>query len=160
MDRNGLGWLTGFNELMCRCGLSSNGVPGMDVVVDNFGKKVEAPLTLHGKIANIPAHKVEATVNSDGKGLLSVTGVVDEAMMFGPGLRLKTIYETVPDSNRLTIRDEVQNVSGRPMEMELLYHTNFGKPFLDAGSQLVLPIREVAPAIHGPPKTSRRGKSI
>ena len=66
-----------------------------------------------------------------------MSGVVDEAMMFGPGLRLKTTYETVPDSNRLTIRDEVQNVSGRPMEMELLYHTNFGKPFLEAGSQLV-----------------------
>lgn len=145
MDRNGLGWLTGFNELMCRCGLSSNGVPGMDVVIDNFGKKVEAPLTLHGKIANIPAHQVEAIVSTDGKGLLSVSGLVDEAMMFGPGLRLKTTYETVPDSNRLTIRDEVQNISGRPMEMELLYHTNFGKPFLEAGSQLALPIREVAP---------------
>ena len=55
-DRNGLGWLTGFNELLCRCGLSSNGAPGLDVIVDNTGQKTEAPLTLHGKIANIPAH--------------------------------------------------------------------------------------------------------
>jgi galactose mutarotase-like enzyme len=145
MDRNGLGWLTGFNELMCRCGLSSNGVPGLDAIVDNFGKKIESPLTLHGKIANIPAHHVEATVSNDGNGLLSVSGVVDEAMMFGPGLRLKTTYETVPNSNRLTIRDEIINVSGRPMEMELLYHTNFGKPFLGAGSRVVLPVREAAP---------------
>ena len=29
-DRNGLGWLNGFNELMCRCGLSFNGPPGTD----------------------------------------------------------------------------------------------------------------------------------
>jgi galactose mutarotase-like enzyme len=58
---------------------------------------------------------------------------------------LKTTYETVPGSNRLTIRDEVLNVAGRPMELELLYHTNLGRPFLDVGSRLVLPIREAAP---------------
>ena len=146
-DRNGLGWLAGFNELMCRCGLSSNGIPGLDVITDNTGHKTEAPLTLHGKIANTPAHRVEVAINTDGDGLLSVSGIVDEAMMFGTGLRLKTTCETAPSSNRLTIRDEVVNVSARPMEMQLLYHTNFGKPFLEAGSQLVLPFREVAPAI-------------
>jgi len=144
-DRNGLGWLAGFNELMCRCGLSSNGIPGLDVVTDNTGHKIEAPLTLHGKIANTPAHRVEVAVNTDGNGLLSVSGVVDETMMFGTGLQLKTTCETAPNSNRLTIRDEVVNVSSRPMEVQLLYHTNFGKPFLEQGSRLVLPFREVAP---------------
>jgi len=144
-DRNGLGWLTGFNELLCRCGLSSNGAPGLDVVVDNTGKKTEAPLTLHGKIANIPAHRVEAAVSTEGAGLLSVSGVVDETMMFGTALRLKTTYETAPNSNRLTIRDEVINLAAGPMELELLYHTNFGKPFLEKGASLVLPYREAAP---------------
>lgn len=144
-DRNGLGWLTGFNELLCRCGLSSNGGPGLDVIVDNTGQKTEAPLTLHGKIANTPADRVEVTVSTEGNGLLSVSGIVDETMLFGPCLRLKTTYETVPGSNRLTIRDEVLNVAGRPMELELLYHTNLGRPFLDVGSRLVLPIREAAP---------------
>ncbi len=144
-DRNGLGWLTGFNELLCRCGLSSNGAPGLDVIVDNTGQKTEAPLTLHGKIANIPAHSVEVAVSTEGNGLLSVSGTVDETMLFGPCLRLKTTYETVPGSNRLTIRDEVVNVAGRPMELELLYHTNLGKPFLESGARLVLPFREAAP---------------
>src|SRR6516225_6393428 len=37
-DRGGLGWLTGFDELLCRCGLASNGPPG-----DDDG----TPLTLH-----------------------------------------------------------------------------------------------------------------
>lgn len=145
MDRNGLGWLTGFNELLCRCGLSSNGAPGPDAVVDNTGRKSESALTLHGKIANIPAHRVDVAVSTEGDGLLSVSGIVDETMMFGPCLRLKTTYETVPGSNRLTIRDEVTNVGGHPTELELLYHTNLGKPFLDAGARLVLPIREAAP---------------
>src|ERR1700730_5355096 len=48
----GLGWLAGFDELLCRCGLSSNGPPGQDA-------STTAPLTLHGSIANIPAHLVE-----------------------------------------------------------------------------------------------------
>lgn len=145
-DRNGLGWLAGFNELLCRCGLSSNGAPGLDVIVDNTGKKTEAPLTLHGKIANTPAHRVEVRASSDADGLLSVSGIVDEAMMFGPHLRLQTTYETAPGSNRLTICDEVSNLGGTPAELELLYHTNVGKPILDAGARLVLPFREAAPS--------------
>ena len=31
------------------------------------------------------------------------------------------------------------------MELELLYHTNLGKPFLESGARLVLPFREAAP---------------
>ncbi len=143
-DRNGLGWLAGFNELLCRCGLSSNGPPGVDVV-EAAGKRNETPLTLHGRIANTPAHRVEIAADSAGNGVLSVRGEVDEASMFGTGFRLVTSYETVPGSNRLTIRDEVRNLSGRPIELQLLYHTNLGPPFLEAGAKLVLPVRQAAP---------------
>ena len=55
-DRGGLGWLAGFDELLCRCGLASNGPPGGD---DG------TPLTLHGRIANLPAQTVEVRVNLD-----------------------------------------------------------------------------------------------
>jgi Domain of unknown function (DUF4432) len=144
-DRNGLGWLAGFNELLCRCGLSSNGPPGVDAVDDKAGKRTETPLTLHGKIANTPAHRVEVIADSAGDGVLSVRGEIDEAAMFGPGLRLVTTYETAPGSNRLTIRDVVRNLSARPLELQLLYHTNLGPPFLEAGSKLLLPVRQAAP---------------
>ncbi|HET6327982.1 MAG TPA: aldose 1-epimerase family protein [Planctomycetaceae bacterium] len=144
-DRSGLGFLNGFNELLCRCGLSSNGPPGLDTIVDKAGHKSEEHLTLHGKIANLPAHRVEVRADSTGDGLLSVHGEVDESSMFGPSLRLSTSYETVPGSNRVTIRDEVRNLSGRPLEVQLLYHTNLGRPFLDAGAKLVLPVRQAAP---------------
>src|SRR5262249_10296057 len=36
-DRGGIGWLTGFDEWLCRCGLASNGPPGEDVHVDRHG---------------------------------------------------------------------------------------------------------------------------
>ena len=144
-DRNGLGWLTGFNELLCRCGLASHGAPGKDVVKDNNGNPIETELTLHGKIANTPAHYVDVQVSTDHGGTLSVTGIVDEAMLFGPCLRLKSTLETSAGSNQITITDEVTNISAQPAELELLYHTNIGEPFLEAGSRFVAPISRVVP---------------
>ena len=58
-DRGGLGWLAGFDEWLCRCGLASNGPPGEDVSTDKAGHTHRTPLTLHGRIANQPAHFVE-----------------------------------------------------------------------------------------------------
>jgi hypothetical protein len=135
-DRGGLGWLAGFDELMCRCGLSSNGPPG-----DDNG----TPLTLHGRIANLPAQTVEIRVGLDPPYELCVRGEVEEAALFSPHFRLTTTYTTVPGSNRLVIHDVVANRAARPLEMQLLYHCNFGRPFLEAGSRVLAPIREMAP---------------
>lgn len=135
-DRGGLGWLVGFDELLCRCGLNFNGPPG-----DDAG----TPLTLHGRIANLPASAVEVSVNLDPPHELSVTGVVEEAALFFPQLRLTTTYTTVPGSNRLVIHDRVSNRGARPAEMQMLYHTNLGPPFLEAGSRVLAPIREMCP---------------
>jgi len=145
LDRNGLGWLAGFNELMCRCGLSSNGAPGLDVVEDAEGRRTETPLTLHGKIANIPAHFLEVSVDAGGPGKFSVCGMVDESSLFGPCLRLTSTLETEAGSSSFRIRDEITNLGGKPAELELLYHTNLGPPFLEEGAQFLAPIREVAP---------------
>ncbi len=145
LDRGGLGWLQGFDEWIVRCGLASNGAPGKDVVLDNNGNEAEAELALHGRIANLPANHVEVTVRGGDSPLLSVSGVVDEAALFYPQLRLKTTISTVPGSNTLTVSDEVINMQSVDAELELLYHCNFGPPFLDGGGVLVAPSCEVAP---------------
>jgi galactose mutarotase-like enzyme len=144
-ERGGLGWLRGFNELMCRCGLSFNGPPGVDRFINGSGNTVENELTLHGRIANTPAHQLDVEVCDENGGTLSVTGAVEEVMMFGPALRLETKYSTVAGSNSLTMTDTVTNFGGQPTELQLLYHTNIGQPFLDAGAKLVAAIAEVAP---------------
>jgi hypothetical protein len=135
-DRGGLGWLHGFDEWLVRCGLASNGPPGQDN---------GTPLTLHGRIANLPAHHVEVKVSLDPPYELSVIGQVDEAALFFGHLRLTASYTTVPGSNRVVIHDIVENRSTRPAEMQLLYHCNVGPPFLEAGSRVLAPIREMAP---------------
>lgn len=145
-DRGGLGWLQGFDECLVRCGLDSNGAPGPDVIVDNNGNPREVVLPLHGRIANSPARRVEASVmEQDGEVTLAVAGVVDEGAPFMPCLRLETLVTTVAGSNAVTVRDRVVNLNTVPRELELLYHCNFGAPFLEEGSRLVAPSREVAP---------------
>jgi hypothetical protein len=144
-DRGGIGWLTGFDEWLCRCGLSSNGPPGEDVHTDKAGRTTRSLLTLHGRIANMPADLVEVRINLDPPHELTVTGQVEESGLFYPHLRLTTTYTTVPGSNRLMIHDVVENRSAQPAEMQLLYHCNVGPPFLEAGSRVVAPTREMVP---------------
>ena len=144
-DHGGLGWLTGFDEWFVRCGLSSNGPPGEDVVTHKDGRTSRTPLTLHGRIANRPAHFVEVRINLDPPYEISIIGQVDEAGLFLPHLHLTTTITTVPGSNRLVIHDVVENRAAQPAEMQMLYHVNLGPPFLEAGSRVLAPIREMAP---------------
>jgi galactose mutarotase-like enzyme len=136
-EASGLGWLNGFDELLVRCGLESNGAP-------EFNDDGSVRHGLHGKIANIPAHKVGVTVDGDS-GEISVTGEVDEARLFFNKLRMSTTYTTRVGQPGLSITDTITNFSAEPGELELLYHTNFGLPLLDPGSKVVLPVRRMAP---------------
>lgn len=144
-DRGGLGWLAGFDEWLCRCGLASNGPPGEDVVTDKQGKTHTAPLTLHGRIANLPAQHVEVRVNLEPPYELQVVGTVEESSLFFGRLSLTTTYTTLPGANRIVIHDLVENRSAQAAEMQLLYHCNIGPPLLGAGSRVVAPIREMSP---------------
>ncbi len=143
--RGGLGWLDGFNEWMVRCGLASFGAPSVDVIRDNTGREKEVLLTLHGRIANVPASTVRAKIGLKAPFELGVEGVVYERSMFGSNLKLTTSITTTPESNSLKISDTVQNLRSSPDEMQLLYHCNYGSPFLEEGARLQAPIRRVAP---------------
>ena len=69
-EPSGLGWLDGFDELLVRCGLESNGAP-------EFDEQGRLLYPLHGKIANQPADEVTVTVDRR-RGEIRVSGVVDE----------------------------------------------------------------------------------
>ena len=136
-EASGLGWLDGFDELLVRCGLESNGAP-------EFNDNGSVRYGLHGKIANIPAHKVEVAVDGES-GQITVTGVVDETRLFFNKLRMTSAYTTTVDRPGLTVTDTITNLSAEPGELELLYHTNFGLPLVDPGSKVVLPVKKLAP---------------
>lgn len=145
LDLGGIGWLAGFDEWIVRCGLASNGAPGLDVLQDNFGNKREMMLPLHGRIANLPASDVSVTVHKEPPYFIEIRGVVDESTLFMPQLRLTTTISIEPGSGRMTIHDQVINLKSQPEEVELLYHCNFGPPLLEEGSEFLAPATEIAP---------------
>jgi hypothetical protein len=136
-DPNGLGWLEGFDELLTRCGLLSNGAP-------QFNKQGQLEYPLHGRIANLPAHRVVVQVDPDSKDIV-VTGVVDECRFHFQKLRLTSTLRTRPGEAGFRLTDEVTNLSGGPGEMELVYHTNFGPPLLGPGARVLVPLRRMMP---------------
>lgn len=143
--RSGLGWLDGFNEWLVRCGLESVGQAGQDEFTDNTGEKSTTDLTLHGKIANLPASEVEVIVEQQQPYRITIRGVVHERMVYGPNLELVAELVTEPGSTRFRIQDTVTNRGSQPQEFQMLYHLNYGKPLLEEGSKLVAPLRKVTP---------------
>ena len=145
-SRNGLGWLEGFNEWMCRCGLEWSGHPGPDTFIDNVGAEQSMMLTLHGKIANIPASALEVFLETrKGVMCLVASGVVHERLFHGPKLRLKTEIVLPLDQAGFSIEDTVENHSACIQEMQMLYHCNFGVPLLEKGARLIAPVKHNEP---------------
>ena len=136
-EASGIGWLGGFDELLVRCGLESNGAPE---------KNADGTLRygLHGKIANTPAHQVQVSIDGEG-GEIAVTGTVDETRMFGSKLRLTSTVTTRAGQLGMTITDRVTNLSAEPADLELLYHINFGPPLVGPDAKVVLPVSLMAP---------------
>lgn len=143
--RGGLGWLDGFTEMMCRCGLENNGQPGTDRFITNTGDESTMELTLHGKIANLPAQEVELIVEKEPPYRIAVRGIVQERMLFGPKLELATELVTTPGTDHFALHDVVTNRGGQPQEFEMLYHINLGAPLLQKGAVFQAPLERVTP---------------
>ncbi len=144
-SRGGLGWLEGFGEFLCRCGLENNGHPGKDTIKDNTGAESSTDLTLHGKQAYLPAERVEISIDRDAPHSIKLRGIVPERMMHGPKFRLETEITTEPGSRSFRIKDRIVNESASPAEYQILYHTNFGSPLLEEGSVCLAPAKKVTP---------------
>jgi hypothetical protein len=143
--RGGLGWLEGFNEWMCRCGMESNGHPGTDKFINNVGDEATMDLTLHGRLANLPAQEVEVVVDREAPYRIRVRGQVDERMFYGPKLELQTELSTEPGSNSFRISDVITNQGPAEQEFQMMYHCNYGPPLLEEGSTFLAPLERVSP---------------
>ena len=135
-DHGGLGWLSGFNEWMVRCGVAFAGHPGED------GERL---LTLHGRIGNIPAAQVEVSVDASPPHRIRVRGLVQERIFKFASFDLWTEISTVPGSNVFRIEDRLVNASSYDREYQIIYHANFGRPLLEAGAKFVAPVQRVYP---------------
>ena len=84
-DPSGIGWLEGFDELVVRCGLESNGAP----------RRIESGqlvYPLHGRIGNLPADSLSIEYD-EASGRLEVIGEVLESRLFVKRLRLRVGFD-------------------------------------------------------------------
>lgn len=136
-ESSGLGWLDGFDELMVRCGMISNGAP-------EFFPDGKLKWGLHGGVANRPATEVEIEIDHDQQSI-SITGIVVEQRFHFYRWALISRIKISRDSPEIEIRDRIENQSDRPGSVQMLYHCNFGPPVLEPGSHFFAPIGKVVP---------------
>ena len=136
-DPSGIGWLEGFDELVVRCGLESNGAPEHDA-----SGKLTYPL--HGRIGNLPAESLSIEYD-EASGRLEVIGEVIESRLFIKRLRLRSRIRFQAGSSEVALLDDVTNDLASPASMQLLYHINLGIPILGPGAILEAPIKTLAP---------------
>lgn len=82
----------------------------------------------HGSLHNIPCRTAYADVDNDGN--IKVTGKMYFTALFGAKMLLTRTVELKSNSGELRIFDELENTGFKDEEYCMLYHLNFGYPFL------------------------------
>ncbi|MGB3151540.1 MAG: aldose 1-epimerase family protein [Maribacter sp.] len=128
---SGMEWIRNFGGgLLTTCGLSHVGGPEKD----EYGER-----GLHGLISNTPAEIVSIIQPNpvEGKMDMSITGIIRQTQVFGPVLLLRRTISGRLGEAKITINDEVVNLSNTKTPHMLLYHVNFGWPLVDQETKLL-----------------------
>lgn len=129
-DANRSEWLRTFSGgLLTTCGPCYLGDP-----CEDNGE----PLGLHGRFSTIPARQVCDETDYEA-GIIRITGKMIESHPFGSKLLIRRTISSSFGSSSIRLTDEIQNIGGAPAPLTLLYHVNFGFPFLDEKTQIHVP---------------------
>ncbi len=119
----GRNWLSLFNGgLLTTCGLDHVGPP-------------EDGRDIHGNYTRLRADEISI---DRGKTVMRLTAVMHQSSLFGNQITLKRTYSLLIGEPRISIQDEVVNLSDQPTPFMLLYHCNFGYPLIRHGTELVV----------------------
>jgi hypothetical protein len=130
-DPAGEGWIGRFGGgMLVTCGL------------DNIGPAREG-MGLHGSHHGTAA--VDVAVRRTAEGGVTIEGAVDSAKVFGRQVYLYRRIDVAPDHGEVSVSDRVVNEGTTPAAVPILYHLNFGAPFLMPAAQI-----EVAADRHTP----------
>lgn len=131
----GTGWLRSFGGgFMNTCGYLQAGEP-----CEDDGEL----LGLHGRIANLPADHVCSEVKQEGACIVGkMSGVVREACHQRENLIRSRVISFRDCSNVIHVHDEITNNASSSSPFMVVYHFNFGYPFLNETTKLHLPARQ------------------
>jgi len=125
--------------LMYTSGLQNSGPP-------NESEGLYQPL--HGRISAMSSDNISTSSYFDENGNLKIelSGKTRESRLFGHNLTLTRTLTTQLNDNSFKIKDIIENETCRESFYSILYHINFGYPFLDEDTQIIVPERTEAAA--------------
>lgn len=130
-------WLRTFSAgLLTTCGPSYLGNP-----CEDQGQL----LGLHGRFSGTPATRVQ-DLSDYASGVLQLTGEIYDGYVFGEKLLVKRAICSRFGESKIVIEDTVKNIGGKAAPVTLLYHVNFGYPFLDEQTLIHIPSANCKPA--------------
>lgn len=101
---------------------------------------------MHGRMRTSPAEHVSIQTRWEGeKYVISVSGDIREAELFGENLLLHRTITTIYGDPALYVTDVIRNEAFRTEPLMLMYHCNIGYPFLEEGCRLLLPTEKAEP---------------
>lgn len=100
----------------------------------------------HGCIGLAPAEQLSYGGRWEGdEYLLEISGRMRESSLFGPHLTLTRQLRVRLGQNEVELVDTVENMEDEAVDYALLYHFNYGFPFLGPDTRLCLPENRVIP---------------
>jgi len=95
---------------------------------------------LHGRISAMSAENITARTYFDDQDRcrIELSGKMRESRLFGHNLTLTRSIITELNENSFRITDVIENETCRDTFYSILYHVNFGYPFLDESTELVV----------------------
>ncbi|MBY5836313.1 aldose 1-epimerase family protein [Rhizobium leguminosarum] len=155
---DGVGFYRNFDGFIVTCGLDHiGGAKRSDAghFIHKHRKAVFNPL--HGRISSQRATLSGYGIDwSASEPVIWAEGVVRQSSVFGENLLLRRRIEIDVFGNAIRLNDVVENQGFRPTPHAILYHVNFGYPFLDESTQLAGNLsRDLVSAFNGEDKRPR-----
>ncbi len=134
----GVGFYRNLDGFLVTCGLDHIGAASIDPAdhyIHKHRKKVFHPL--HGRIsvqrASVVGYGIDWETDTP---VIWAEATVRQSSVFGENLVLSRRIEADVFGSGIRITDRVENRGFRPTPHAILYHVNFGYPFLDQGIQI------------------------
>lgn len=105
---------------------------------------------LHGVLSNTPLENPSARLEwNQGKGCIVLSGNAREGYLFGPDLHMIREIRIPLGENLIEIHDQVENAGFEDSPLMLLYHFNYGYPFLDENCEIYCNYDQIKPRDNG-----------
>lgn len=151
-SEEGWGFMRNFDGFMVTCGLDHISRP-REVDISHYvhPHMKSKRMPQHGRISTEKARLIGYGADAES-GVVFCEGIIRQASVFGETLELRRRISLPIFGSVLRVDDTVTNCGFRPAHHAIIYHLNFGYPFLDKDIEIKgLPGQLLAKMLTNPP---------